>query len=206
MNNLPWEHSPDLSEDKIKGIAQLIQTVRSEIVDLHDEILGDTPLSLGTRAYECCRSRIIALAKSNSCPWLSILTEEGRFTFQIGKTPVRFTRNDPKDLPSKKLIPSQETIKQLRFFDIDSDFGENSYTRWFFVVDTPYKVPAENIFFVGYRGESGEIVCQWTIPLEESVYMGLSLVGANLPQPVELPPAPVMLKPRLTGKSGNGEN
>jgi len=86
MERLPWEINPDLTEERIKVIADLICTVRTEVVDLHDEQLGDTRLSLGTRAYECCRTRIISLAESQIHTWLGIINQEGRFTFKIGNT------------------------------------------------------------------------------------------------------------------------
>lgn len=73
------------------------------------------------------------------------------------------------------------------------------------MVDAPYKVAAENIYFVGYNG-NGDVRCQWLIPIEESVPMGLSLVDTNLPQAVELPPAPVMLKKKLTGTGEKNED
>lgn len=192
MNTKPWSMNPNLTEDRIKIIANLICTVRSEVVDLHDEELGDTRLSLGTRAYECSRTRIISLANGNIHPWLSILTERGRFTFKIGDTPVRFTRNNPKYLPANKLIVAEEA-RQFVFADILPGFGQSEPIIWFFVIDTPALVPAEAMYMVGYT-PNNEIQCQWEIPLEEFVPIGLSLVTNELPQPVEFQPAIVSIK------------
>ncbi len=164
MTEEPWTLNPDLNEERIVEIANFIAEVRGEVIDLHDDTLGDTRLSLGMRAYECCRSRIISEANSGTWPWLSILTPNGRFTFLIGETPVRFVRNDPEQLPSDKLIPSEETEIQMKLF---ADTNDHSDIRWFVVIDTFYKNVADNMYFVGYN-DHGEIVSQWDIPLQPS--------------------------------------
>ena len=81
MKQVPWEYNSDLSEERLTKMANFIARVRDDVIELHDEELGDTRLALGMRAYECCRTRIIDLSKDDSFPWLSILTPEGRFTF-----------------------------------------------------------------------------------------------------------------------------
>jgi hypothetical protein len=205
MNKEPWLMNPDLTQDRIKVIADLICTVRSEVIELHDAVQGDTRLCLGIRAYERARTRIINLAKSNVYPWLSILTEKGRFTFKIGGTPVRFTRNSPEHLPSNKLIVSEEA-RQFVFGDICPGFSqlETEPVVWFFVVDTPAMIPAEAMFMVGYT-LNNEIKCQWEIPLEEFVPTGLTVISDDLVQPVELPPATIAIKRKSLKKTGYNE-
>lgn len=180
MHHSPWELNSDLSEFRLVDMANFIARVRDEVIELHDETLGDTRLSLGMRAYECCRTRIIQAAKEGLYPWLRILTPEGRFTFCIDNTPVRFTRNDPKCLPDRKLIVSDNAMEQMWLF------GDHAYAgvRWFFVFDTDYKTAAEAVYFVGYS-ESGKIVCQWEIPVENDVTL-VSGVTDSMPQAVEL--------------------
>lgn len=195
----PWEFNPDLTEDRIMELATLISQVRGEVIDKHDIVLGDTPLSLGLRAYECCRSRIIRAAESEQWPWLSILTPEGRFTFCINETPVRFVRNEPKELPDKKLIVSEEADIQMSLLN-DTEY---SNTRWFFVFDTYYKNPADRVYFVGYD-ESGYIQCQWAVPLDEKVSF-LSSVDSYKTKAVELPAAPVQIKQKIGIKKISNE-
>lgn len=181
MTKRPWEFNEDLERDRIVDIANLLVEVRSQVIDLHDENLGDTRLSLGMRAYECCRSRIITEAGYGTWPWLSILTVTGRFTFMIGKTPVRFVRNDPADLPSDKLIPSEETLKQMNFSLAVDPHAE---IRWFCVIDTFYKNPADNAYFVGYN-EIGDILCQWDIPIGNNLRL-LSPIVNTTSKPKEI--------------------
>lgn len=188
MTQKPWQINPDLTKERIVAIANLISGVRGEVIDRHDEELGDTPLSLGTRAYECSRMRIIALADQKILSWLKVITPEGRFTFTIGNTPVRFTRNDPKYLPDRKMIRSAEAGRQLSLFE-DHPYAE---LIWFFVFNTYYKNPADNVYFVGYD-KYKNIICQWDIPIEGSVPM-MSFKDDIIPQAVELEEASVTLK------------
>tara|TARA_R110001592_G_scaffold339111_1_gene626627 strand:+ start:2300 stop:2908 length:609 start_codon:yes stop_codon:yes gene_type:complete len=202
MSEKPWDKNPDLKEDRIVEIANLICEVRGDVIDLHDVVLGDTRLSLGMRAYECCRSRLISEDSQGTWPWFSILTAVGRFTFLFGKTPVRFVRNDPENLPSEKLIPSPEASIQMGFFDEDYDHAN---TRWFFVIDTFYKNVADNMYFVGYN-EQGDIVCQWDIPLEAKAVL-LSSLEEEVVKPNEISKATVKVKsaPEKVNESKNGE-
>jgi len=164
MQQTPWEINSDLTEGRLIKLASFIATIRDEVIELHDEELGDTRLSLGMRAYECSRSRIIEESRSGDLPWLSVLTPEGRFTFSIGSTPVRFTRNDPKHLPDRKLVVSENAMAQMKLFGSRPDAD----LRWFFVFDTHYKSAADAVYFVGYDS-TGDIVCQWQVPVDDSV-------------------------------------
>ena len=188
VKNFPWEFSPDLTEERLTKTATFIAMVRDEVIELHDEVLGDTRLALGMRTYECCRTRIIDESSSTSFPWLSILTPDGRFTFCIGSVPVRFTRNDPMYLPDRKLIVSESTMEQMALF------GEQPHAdiRWFFVFDTYYKNAADAVYFVGYS-ETGEIICQWQIPIEDNVSL-MSPVSNSLPPAVQLERPSITLK------------
>jgi hypothetical protein len=199
MLTKPWVCNKDLDKDRILELANFIVTVRGEVIEMHDEELGDTCLSLGMRAYECCRTRIISVAESGRWSWLKILTKEGRFTFCIGNTPVRFIRNDPKYLPNKKLIVSNEAHRQMDLFFEDNHIF--SSIRWFFVIDTHYKNPADTMYFVGYD-ELGIIQCQWTIPLEEQI-PAFSTLNSERPDPIEIPEPQVGLKQKTVMKAVN---
>jgi hypothetical protein len=198
MRKMPWELNPDLTEDRIITIASLIAKKRGEVIDRHDEIiLRDTPRALGMRCYECCRSEIIHMAKESEIgSWLAILTPEGRFTFCIGNTPVRFSRNDPRYLPDRKLVTSFEAQKQM---DLFSDNDPFSKIIWFIVFDTFFKSAADAVYLVGYT-EAKEIICQWQIPLEDKITL-ISEVNSPLSQPVDVPIAPIKLKRHPLQKS-----
>lgn len=59
MHDQPWLLAPQLKKEYLQQIANLLVQVRGEIIDRHEPEIGDTRLSLGMRAYECCRMRII---------------------------------------------------------------------------------------------------------------------------------------------------
>ena len=189
MHKEPWLLAPQLKKEHLLQLANLLVQVRSEVIERHEPELGDTRLSLGMRAYECCRSRIIFKDDEGEWPWLSILTEYGRFTLAIEGVPVRFSRNNPNTLPDRKLIPSEEGFEQMNIFGHENDF---SHLRWFLVIDTPYDIPVENAYFVGYS-EFNEIECKWEIPLSDQV-LAISDVNSNNPQAVKIPPAKARLK------------
>ncbi len=195
MNKKPWELNSELKKERIIELANLIVQVRGEVIERHDTTLGDTPLVLGTRNYECCRTRIIEEANQKTWDWLSIVTPKGRFTYAIENTPVRFTRNKPEKLPERKLITSVDTMKQMSLFP---DTYQYSTIRWFLVIDTYYKSPADAIYFVGYTN-TGEIICKWEVPLEDSVTL-LSEINAKKPEPVKINPAPIKIKKAIDKK------
>jgi len=201
MHSEPWLLAPQLQKEKLQNIANLIVQVRGEVIDRHEPEIGDTPQSLGFRAYECCRSRIIHKSMEGIWSWLSILTPQGRFTFSINGIPVRFSRNEPNDLPDRKLIPSHEGYIQMNLFKKSNEYSD---LRWFLVIDTPYGLAVEHAYFIGYS-ECNEIVCKWEIPLTDTVPI-IGEVTENKPQPVNVPPAKAKLKVVARNKEDSGKN
>ena len=200
MKQFPWDYSVDLSQKRLTEMANYIAHIRDEVIELHDEELGDSRLSLGMRAYECCRKRIIRACNDKLFSWLSILTANRRFTFGIGNTPVRFTRNDPKYLPDKKLLVSEDAQEQMDLF-VKNPYAE---IRWFFVFDTYYKSAADAVYFVGYS-ELGEIICKWQIPVEDNVTL-ISGVESFESQAVELEAPIVAVKKVDNDKTDSKDN
>ncbi len=189
MDQSPWQLTPELQQDRLQEIAKLLVTVRGEVIDRHEPEIGDTRLSLGMRAYECCRSRIIQKSMEGDWPWLSVLTPQGRFTFAIDDIPIRFSRNDPNQLPDRKLIPSEEGAVQMSLLRETTQYA---YLRWFLVIDTPYDQPVENAYVIGYS-ETNEIICKWKIPLEDLV-PAVAEVVIDRPTAVDVPPVKVGVK------------
>ena len=189
MYQEPWLLAPQLQQKYIQLIAELLVQVRGEVIDRHEPELGDTRLSLGMRAYECCRTRLKFKEGDGDWPWLSIITDEGRFTFGINGVPVRFSRNEPNNLPDRKIIPSEEGYEQMRLFEDINDFA---HLRWFLIIDTTYDIPVENAYFVGYS-EFNEIVCKWEIPLSDQLPI-ISKIEEEQPQAIIVEPAKAKLK------------
>lgn len=107
----PWDIVPELTPERIMQVASLIRSVRDDVIDLHNEELGDTARSTGLRAYECCRQQIIwATLDSENWSWLGMLKDDGRFTFSIGGVPVRMYRGSPRLRVNDVKLPVQKHI------------------------------------------------------------------------------------------------
>lgn len=199
---LPSDYSKDLQSERIIEVASFLAKVRGEVIERHDEKnLGDTPLALGIRAYECCRSRLIKKDKSQDWSWFSILTPDRRFTFRIGDTPVRFVRTTSESLPDKKFIRSEEATRQVDWL---SNEKPEASIHWFIVIDTYYKNAADSVSFIGYSDTTHEVIHKWEVPLEDKV-TSLSDTNEELPQAIEIEKAPLKIKTRPSKKVDNDE-
>lgn len=185
----PWEATPEFTPSRIETLAKLLADVRAEVVDLHDEDLGDTNRSLGYRAYECCCSNILRKVSTEGFEWLGIISPTGRFTFSISNIPVRFWKGDPERLPGGKLIRSPEAAMQLELFDSSCATKD---LVWYIVLRTDHTKQVERAFFIGYT-DMGEIAVNWEIPLSSKITL-LSEVNDVLPESVELESASSRVK------------
>jgi len=197
----PWDFNPRITEKLLLTVIEIFRKARSDVIDLHDEALGDTRKSLGLRCYEVSRTQIIR--KSGEIEGLSVITSDGRFTFALNGTPFRGVRNDPKKLPNKKLIKSLGAIRQIELLKKDEQCSEYAELIWYIVFDTYYKHPADNIYVVGYS-EKNEIICQWEVPLDKVTL--ISSVNSEKAQAIEQPePKPRLKSHNFTQKSSNDE-
>ncbi|EID0692369.1 peroxidase [Vibrio vulnificus] len=186
----PWELNSALSSDKLKQLASLIRDVRDEVVDRHDDELGDSARGTGLRAYECCRVRIIrAAAHKEDWAWLGVVKDDGRFTFSIDSVPVRFFRGKPSCPEERRLIPSIEALSQMSL--LPPEVGDAASIIWFFAVEVDEFRYVERVTFTGFL--DGVQVSCWEIPLDEKV-AAFSSIDAELPEPVKTQKASVSIK------------
>jgi hypothetical protein len=196
----PWDINPDLEEDRLIAIASFISDVRAEVVELHDEVLGDTNKSLGFRAYECCRSRITSESLgSGNWPWLKVITAEGRFTFAIGKTPVRFYRGVPTSIEERRLVKSLEASSQLSLLEVSTEIAA---INWWFAVEVDEFKYADKVTFVGFN-EEGIQVCLWDVPLQVSVSSLSAIDAISKPEAIKQSKPQVKLKSDEKNKKRN---
>jgi hypothetical protein len=188
--NKPWEINPDLHEDSLKKLAGLIREIRDEVIDLHDNELGDTARGTGLRAYECVRSHINRASVDNeSWPELGIIKPDGKFTFSINSIPIRLYRGTPSCPEEKRLVPCYEALSQMSF--LYDEVGDYASTVWFFAVELDDYRYVDKVTFTGFL--NGTQICCWEIPLDASVPV-LAEVNDDTPAPVKLPKATVKLK------------
>ncbi len=162
--SLEVEHH-DLTDDRILAMAHLISSTRAGAVDSHSPEEGDTNKSLGFTAYERTRSTINAVAGTPGYEWLRALTPDGRFTFCIGNTPVRFWKGRADRLPGEKLIRSEEALRQ-----IDLDFSQEPVSSliWYIIVETGPNKLVDRAFLIGFT-EHGVQQVKKEIPISGQV-------------------------------------
>jgi hypothetical protein len=197
----PWDVNPALTTDRLKQLASFIREVRDSVVDLHNEELGDSARSLGLRAYECVRTRIIRASNDPEWSWLKVLRDDGRFTFSIANVPVRFYRGKPDSPEERRLIPCIEASRQMSL--LSEDVGNDvASVIWFFAVELDELRYVERVSFTGFY--NGAQVAYWEIPLDEKV-MPLSLVDSALPAPSYTQKASVSVKVKKKANKGSSK-
>lgn len=198
----PWELNSVLTADRLKQLASLIRDVRDDVIDRHDDEIGDTARSTGMRTYECSRSRIIRAVKDGkNWPWLGIVKPDGRFTFSIQSVPVRLYRGKPSCPEERRLIPSIEALRQMSC--LEPEVGDVAAVLWFFAIELDEMRYVERVTFVGFL-EGQQISC-WEIPLDERV-VAFGPAMSELPQPVETKKASVSVKKKDKKAENDGED
>ncbi len=109
MKEKPWITYPDLSEERLVLVAQLISKARQEVALLFEPEKGDMAWDRGCRAYSRTRFALREAAQDKYSSWLSIVDGESslEFTFKIGAIPFKFCKADGDDIPSRYLQQSQ---------------------------------------------------------------------------------------------------
>ena len=197
---LPETANADLKAERIQLMARVISDVRATAIDSHAPEEGDTNLSLGVTAYERTRSIIISKAGTPGFEWLSVLTPDGRFTFKIGNTPVRFWKGIAEKLPGSKLIRSEEALRQ-----IDLDFHDEPINSliWYIIIETGPDKYVDRAYLIGFT-EEGIKHIHWEIPLKGKITKLNSADDSKAPG-VEIQSAASKLRRKKKGKE-DGEN
>ncbi len=196
----PWEINQSLKQEYLIQMASFISDVRADVVDLYDpDGVGDTLRGLGFRAYECCRNRIIQEAAYGDKPWLSIITEEKRFTFGIESVPVRFYRGNPGNPEERRLIPSTEALSQMSLLPISES---DAVIIWMFAIETDELRYADKVTFCGFDSVTFEQVCLWEIPLQDKVFTTPTPIAPKEPA-VMKSPIEITIKKKVSSKLNN---
>ncbi|HEY0121271.1 MAG TPA: hypothetical protein VGC14_05830 [Rhizobium sp.] len=192
---LPWEYHPDLTEERVVTIARLIADARHMAVELFDEAAGDDGWTLGCRASQFGRARILRAAADGEFPWLGVLDRSRRLVFTIGEVPIRIYRGEADDPTERTLRQSYSELQQLSFsFDKEDDGGSLAYR---YAIETDIDGSVLAIKFVGLRGESA--ILNWDVPL--AALSGVGTVGRPATESVELDAPAVVIRDRA-GETG----
>jgi hypothetical protein len=117
MENLwtPWTDYPELTQQQLGIVADIIRQARQATLILYDPIGGDNGWSHGCRAH--VRSVFALTEASKQYPWLTVLPEIERLraTFAIAGRPFRFYRGIPQEPPTNYLATTFAEVRQLQW-------------------------------------------------------------------------------------------
>lgn len=186
----PWNKYPDLTQDRLAVVADIIRSVRHEAVLLHEPLKGDTNWSLGCRVYERTCFELRAQAPKYA-KWFSILPEAKalQFSFGIGSVPFRFYRGKPDDPPDRYVICTfGELHHQQMCLALDPEgFRPPDNVLRFAVETSPMTLEVVAISVVEVD-TAGNPIGAYLIPQKRAA----SVVVTTLqPKPVELEPPAV---------------
>ncbi|EIZ77296.1 hypothetical protein WSK_4136 [Novosphingobium sp. Rr 2-17] len=111
----PWDYNPELTEERLIRVAQLIERGRNDAVDRHEPAIGGDSWTKGVCAYSYAKHQIIQAAGTPGFEWLSVINDGMRFQFGIGKAPMRFWRGDFAE-PSQRIAtatPMEQFLLEL---------------------------------------------------------------------------------------------
>mgnify|MGYP000002863799 CR=1 FL=1 len=191
----PWDYHPDLTADRLMLTGRLIAEGRNKAVELHDVENGDSNWTLGCRAFEFGRFRILGAIDSGEHPWLRAIDRSLQLVFQIGQVPVRMYRGLPEDPTARTLY---QTFGELRQLDLLSSLVDEARDLAYrFAVEADFDGSTLAVKFVGLHGDRPVFV--WDVPIDD-IHVGT--LGRPATEPVELG-APDVSPRRRTDAANN---
>lgn len=157
----PWEYHSDLTAERLVIVARLIADGRQAAVELFDEEAGDNGWTLGCRAFQFGRARILRAVDSSEYPWLDVIDRTLQLIFKIGEVPVRIYKGDADEPTDRTLRQSFGEMRQLSLLFDEHDEGRDLAYR--FAVETHLDGSVLAVKFVGLRGETAAL--NWDVPL-----------------------------------------
>lgn len=179
--SFPWDYHTDLTAERLLAVARLIVEGRHDAVERFDEEAGDNGWTLGCRAFQFGRARILRAAGSDEYPWLGVIDRSLHLIFTIGGVPIRIYRGDGDEPTDRTLRQSFGELQQRAFSFDEHDDGRDLAYR--FAIETDIDGSVTRVKFVGLRGAS--VILNWDVPLELEA-IGAGTVGRPASESVEL--------------------
>lgn len=177
----PWDYHGDLTAERLMIVAKLIADGRQTAIELFDEVAGDNGWTLGCRAFQFGRARILRAADSGEYHWLDVIDRTLQLIFKIGEIPVRIYRGDADEPTDRTARQSLNELKQLSLlFDAHDDGHALAYR---FAIETDVDGSVLTVKFVGLRGKTA--VLNWDVPLDLTV-SAAGTVGRAATESVDL--------------------
>lgn len=196
----PWDYHPDLTEVRLKAVAGMIVDGRHTALELHNEEAGDDGWTLGCRAFQFVRVRILRAIDGGDYSWLSAIDRTLQLIFKIGEVPVRIYKGDAEEPTDRTIRQSFGELSQLSLLFPEADEGRDLAYR--FAIETDVDGSVLAVKFVGLRGESA--ILNWNVPLEGMLAF-TGAVGRAASESIEVPAPQVGLRTDRDAQSNSGE-
>lgn len=180
----PWDYHPELMEDRLVKVAQLLALGRGSAVDRFDPSIGDDNWTLGVCAYNYGCFQIARVAETPGFEWLKVIDPGKHFQFSVGGVPMRFWRGDPSEPTTKILVATP--FEQLL---LDLEPGIPTAGVLFRIgVTTDIDGALLSASFVALRNDQPEVV--WPLPLADAEPL-IVLLADTRAEGFDLPPPAV---------------
>ena len=193
-SNLPSKLHPSLTKERLGILANLIRSARHDVVLLHEPNKGDTPWSLGCRAYARACHAIAQAAQFRYGEWLRVIEGDGlHFVFTIGGVPLRFYRGLMEETnPRYRLRKLPEIAAQQRAFAFMQDPAfQEMVLRLNYQTDSQGDIDRISLVRLDSRGNPHHL---YDIPIEQF---------KKEPVPIKSPRDGVQLPPANVGERSN---
>jgi hypothetical protein len=180
----PWEYHPELTEERLVQIAQLLELGRGDAVDRHDPTIGGDGWTLGVCAYNYGCFQISRAAGTPGFEWLRVINPSKHFQFSVGCVPMRFWRGDPSD-PTSKIVAATEFEQLLLDLEPERPIAGVLFR---ISVTTDFDGALLGASFVALRNGEPETV--WPLPLADAAPL-IVAIGDDKPAGRDLSPPPV---------------
>jgi hypothetical protein len=184
MSILPWQSSSELTESRLRIVAEGLLNVRH---DTHAELATklDDNYIRGCATFGRQRQYLLQLARSGKYDWLTLASPAMDLTINIGNIPVRFFTDDHES-PKKGGFYKRNEVDQL----FSSD--EHDPVLFRFVIEPAVSEEGEDqVYFLGYNTFQ-EVVVEWRYRPATTVFHAIESAP---PISVVQPDAEVELKP-----------
>lgn len=217
MDRLPWEVTPEFTEDRLRLVAATFDRVRHEAVDAQEPDKGDGNWGLGCRAYErTCYALSKQSTESANKRWFAVEAEKLECTLRIGGVPIKFYRGESQDPKPRalrggaKLALRNAASGQADMFEAFGEKRDESEWFWLLAVETHGDGTVARVV-VFQATEDGRGRNYWPIPLHESIpsvadVTPIAREGVELPRPKVSAKAPAQEAPASADSASDGSS
>jgi hypothetical protein len=161
----PWAKYPGLTKGRLSAVASLMRDVRDTALSVHEPDAGDNAWSLGCRVY--ARTCFTLRRQSEANDWLDVLQEAEalRFTFSIGRVPLKFYRGDVGDAPGHcRVVSDAESAAQQLLLDLGEIALDDRLLRLAVTTDTQGRTLG---VVLAEMDKTGRVTGQYSIPFDD---------------------------------------